>query len=48
MAPQFARPYVKNNKNVWLDMETICQVVARRTLRYVPVKFAEQSLTQLL
>jgi len=42
MAPQFVKPYVKTNKNDVADAEAICEAVARPTMRFVPVKNAEQ------
>lgn len=42
MAPQFVKPYVKSNKNDAADAEAICEAVARPTMRFVPVKTAEQ------
>jgi transposase len=44
MAPQFVRPYVKanKNKNDARDAEAICAAVTRPTMRFVPIKTAEQ------
>jgi transposase len=42
MAPQFVKPYVKTNKNDAADAEAICEAVSRPTMRFVPVKNAEQ------
>jgi transposase len=42
MAPQFVKPYVKTNKNDAADAEAICEAVTRPTMRFVPVKNAEQ------
>ena len=42
MAPQFVRPYVKTNKNEARDAEAICEAGTRPTLRFVPIKTAEQ------
>jgi transposase len=42
MAPQFVRPYVKTNKNDARDAEAICEAVTRPTMRFVPIKTAEQ------
>lgn len=41
MAPQFVKPYVKSNKNDYLDAEAICEAVQRPTMRFVPVKSLE-------
>jgi transposase len=42
MAPQFVKPYVKSNKNDVADAEAICEAVGRPTMRFVPIKNAEQ------
>ena len=42
MAPQFVRPYVKTNKSDRNDAEAICEAVTRPSMRFVPVKTAEQ------
>jgi transposase len=42
MAPQFVKAYVKTNKNDAADAEAICEAVARPTMRFVPIKNAEQ------
>jgi transposase len=42
MAPQFVRPYVKTNKNDARDAEAICEAVSRPSMRFVPIKTAEQ------
>jgi transposase len=42
MAPQFVKPYVKTNKNDAADAEAICEAVSRPTMRFVPMKNAEQ------
>jgi transposase len=42
MAPQFVKPYVKTNKNDVADAEAICEAVARPSMRFVPIKTAEQ------
>src|SRR5688572_30472923 len=42
MAPQFVKPYVKTNKNDLRDAEAICEAVTRPTMRFVPIKNAEQ------
>lgn len=38
MAPQFVRPYRKNDKNDGNDAEAICEAVGRPQMRFVPVK----------
>ncbi|MCD6027820.1 MAG: family transposase [Solimicrobium sp.] len=42
MAPQFVKPYVKTNKHDAADAQAICEAVTRPTMRFVPVKNAEQ------
>lgn len=42
IAPQFVKPYVKNNKNDANDAEAICEAVSRPTMRFVPIKSIEQ------
>jgi transposase len=42
MAPQFVKPYVKTNKSDRNDAEAICEAVARPSMRFVPMKSAEQ------
>jgi len=42
MAPQFVKPYVKTNKNDVADAEAICEAVGRPTMRFVPIKNADQ------
>ncbi len=42
IAPQFVKPYVKTNKHDAADAEAICEAVGRPTMRFVPVKNAEQ------
>jgi transposase len=42
MAPQFVRPYRKNEKNDGNDAEAICEAVGRPNMRFVPLKSVEQ------
>src|ERR1022692_4277044 len=42
MAPQFVKPYVKTNKHDAADAEAICEAVTRPTMRFVPIKNANQ------
>jgi len=42
MAPQFVRPYVKTNKTDARDAEAICEAVTRPSMRFVPIKTADQ------
>lgn len=48
MAPQFVKPFVKSNKNDYLDAEAIAEAVQRPTMRFVPAKSAEQLDLQAL
>lgn len=48
MPPQFVTPYVKSQKNDAADAEAICEAVARPTMRFVPIKSADQQAVLLL
>jgi len=48
MPAQYVKAYIKRNKHVAADAEAICEAVSRLTMRFVPVKTAEQQATQLL
>src|SRR5512144_1126074 len=39
---QFVKPFRKSNKNDFLDAEAIAEAVARRNMRFVPIKTDEQ------
>ncbi len=39
---QFVRPYVKSNKNDYVDAEAIAEAVQRPTMRFVPIKTTDQ------
>src|SRR5205809_364288 len=49
LPPQYIKPYVKRGKNDKIDAEAICEAMSRPTMRFVPVKTAEQqaALTML-
>ena len=49
MPPQYIKAYVKRGKNDKIDAEAICEAMSRPTMRFVPVKTAEQqaALTML-
>src|SRR5215471_2668502 len=49
LSPQYIKPYVKRGKNDKIDAEAICEAMSRPTMRFVPVKTAEQqaALTML-
>lgn len=42
MAPRFVTPYRKNGKNDGNDAEAICEAVSRPSMRFIPIKTAEQ------
>lgn len=46
--PQFVKPYIKRNKNDAADAEAICEAMGRPSMRFVPVKTAEQQAALML
>jgi transposase len=48
MPAQYVKAYIKRNKHDAADAEAICEAVQRPTMRFVPVKTAEQQANQLL
>ncbi|MBV9556151.1 MAG: IS110 family transposase [Pseudolabrys sp.] len=48
IAPQYARAYVKTNKNDAADAEAICEAAMRPTMRFVRPKSADQQAMQML
>ena len=48
MPPAYVKTYVKRNKNDAADAEAICEAVTRPSMRFVPVKDAEQQSVLLL
>ena len=48
MPAQYVKAYVKRNKNDAADAAAICEAVMRPTMRFVPVKTAEQQAAVLL
>jgi len=46
--PQYAKAYVKRNKNDPADAEAVCEAMSRPTMRFVPVKTAEQQAALML
>ena len=48
MPAQYVKAYVKRNKNDAADAEAICEAVARPSMRFVPIKTAEQQAALLL
>jgi transposase len=45
---QFVKPFLKSNKNDFLDAEAIAEAVARKNMRFVPIKTGEQLDLQAL
>ncbi len=45
---QFVKPFVKSNKNDYLDAEAIAEAVARKNMRFVPIKSDDQLDLQAL
>jgi transposase len=35
VSPQYVRPFVKSNKNDYIDAEAICEVASRPAMRFV-------------
>jgi transposase len=48
MAPKFVAPYRKSAKNDGNDAEAVCEAVSRPSMRFVPVKSAEQQALLVL
>jgi transposase len=48
MPAQFVKPYVKSNKNDFLDAEAIAEAVSRQNMRFVPIKTEDQLDLQAL
>jgi len=48
MPPAYVKPYVKRGKTDAGDAEAICEAVARPTMRFVPVKTAEQQAAAMV
>lgn len=42
IAPQYVKPFVKGNKNDFIDAEAICEAASRPSMRFVSIKTAEQ------
>src|SRR3712207_9577617 len=45
---QFVKPFLKSQKNDYLDAEAIAEAVQRPTMRFVPIKTPEQLDLQAL
>ena len=48
MAPSYVAPYVKRGKTDAADTAAICEAVTRPTMRFVPIKTAEQQAVLML
>jgi transposase len=48
IAPQLAKPYVKRGKNDAADAEALCEAASRPTMRFVPMKSANQQAALML
>jgi transposase len=48
MPPAYVKPYVKRGKTDAAEAEAICEAVRRPTMRFVPVKSAEQQAALVL
>jgi transposase len=48
MAPQFVKPYVKRGKNDAADAQALCEAMSRPTMRFVPVKSADEQAALML
>jgi transposase len=48
MPAPYVKPYVKTNKNDYLDAEAVAEAVQRPTMRFVPIKTDEQLDLQAL
>ncbi len=48
MPASYVKPYVKRGKTDVADAEAICEAVTRPTMRFVPVKSAEQPAVLML
>jgi len=48
IAPQLVKPYLNRGKNDAADAEALCEAMSRPTMRFVPVKTAEQQAALML
>ncbi len=48
LPPQYIKPYVKRGKNDALDAAAICEAMSRPSMRFVPVKSAEQQAALMM
>jgi transposase len=48
LPPQYIKPYVKRGKNDAIDAAAICEAMSRPSMRFVPIKGAEQQAALML
>ena len=48
MPPQYVKPYVKRGKNDAADAEALCEAMSRPTMRFVPIKTADNQASLML
>jgi transposase len=48
LPPQYVKPYVKRGKSDAADAEAICEAMGRPSMRFVPVKSADNQALQML
>lgn len=48
LPPQYVKPYVKRSKSDAVDAEAICEAMSRPSMRFVPIKSADQQGLQML
>ncbi|PHM44437.1 transposase [Xenorhabdus szentirmaii] len=48
ISPQFVRPFVKSNKNDFIDAEAICEAASRPSMRFVQPKTEAQQAMRAL
>ncbi|MBC8951239.1 transposase [Xenorhabdus sp. TS4] len=48
ISPQFVRPFVKINKNDFIDAEAICEAASRPSMRFVQPRTENQQIMQVL
>jgi transposase len=48
ISPQFVRPFVKSNKNDFVDAEAICEAASRPSMRFVQPRTESQQAMRAL
>jgi transposase len=48
LPPQYVKPYVKRGKSDRIDAEAICEAMSRPSMRFVPVKSADEQAAAML